>query len=236
MRIVSGVQVLVGVALLSLALAPSATARAFHRPPSNHPGSNHPDQASDAGRGEESRPADSGSPGAGEREPGTDPELSADARERREQHRRRCRHRARLDVPGDCSDYDGYYEPAPGSAPAEPREATEAAAPAKLAPPALPDGNTQSFTPQLTGTLREQLASAHRNWTDAKSQLDEANAVWARAEYQADQKGSAVDPAIVAEQERAQREANAAHAALLPLVEQARDQGVSPELVNLIER
>ena len=152
--------------------------------------------------------------------------------------RRGCRRGVRRG-PGIHCDY--YYDDDSGPEASAPvREAARpqpAPAAAKIAPrPHDSDGVVESYTPTADKELKERLISARKNWLDKKNRLDAANAARAKAEYRASQTGSSVDPAIVARQDEAKREAATAHAAIAPLVEEGRAAGIAPEVLDLYER
>jgi hypothetical protein len=157
-------------------------------------------------------------------------------------HRARARHgcrrgvRPRADVRCDYY-YDGDEEQAapdvdPGGS-AQP-EAEPGAA--KIAPMPNPEDYDESFTPHGGEQLKEKLIAARKNWVIKKNQLEEASAAYARAEYQAEKTGRPVDPALFARQQEARQKAEVAHAAIAPLVEQGREAGMSPEVLELYER
>lgn len=232
-RIASRLSILLSVMLLTFILAPAALAAPRGGGPAHHPGQpGGPDHPEHHGPDADHRPD------VGDHDRGPDGELKrapGPARERRA--RRRCARRERPGVPGDC---DYYYDDDDESSDWAPADSPtpEAASPgaAKIAPLPRPDGNVESYAPSASKELEEQLTSARRNWLQKKSDLDDANGARARAEYQALQTGSPVDPAIIARQDKAKAEASAAHAALAPLVEQAREAGMSPELLDLYNR
>jgi hypothetical protein len=104
---------------------------------------------------------------------------------------------------------------------------------AKLAPAPGPEDYTESFTPEGNDGIRDKLMAGRKLWMQKKAVLEDANAAVARAEYQQDQTGKAVDPRLIANQKQAHQEAEAAYHALAPLVQQARDAGVSPRVLEL---
>lgn len=123
----------------------------------------------------------------------------------------------------------------PGWSPDQPLPSDSNASPgaAKLAPAPGADDDLESFNPEGNDALRDQLVAGRKNWMQKKAILDDINAAVARAEYQKYQTGRPVDPRLVAEQQVARNEAKAAHDALTPLVEQAREAGMSARVLEL---
>jgi hypothetical protein len=130
--------------------------------------------------------------------------------------------------------YDADGEHLPGWSPDE-SPASESV-PAKMVPTAGSDQEVESYGPQGSDALQEKLTAGRKNWMEKKRALDDADTALARSQYMADQTGSSVDPRLIAQQEKAQREADAAHAALAPLVEEGRAGGMSPQLLDLYNR
>jgi hypothetical protein len=147
------------------------------------------------------------------------------------------------DDDGDYYDYEGEQmtgwspdQPWPAGATASPQSTTaEDASPgaAKLAPAPGPEDYDQHYAPDGNNALRDALIAGRKNWMQKKAMLDDANGAVARAEYKKYETGAAVDPSLVERQQQAQREADAARDALAPLVEQAREAGMSPRLLEL---
>jgi len=210
--------------LLSPATVAGARGAGSHHKPGHQAG---PDRPGEPGAG------NGGEAGA----PGPDGNLVENPRAVRA--RRGCAgpNRARHDAPGrrvgGCDYYDSdepqIVEGAPAAAPA-----SEPAPPAaKIAAPSGPQGEVDSFSSHVSDDLEQQLVDARKNWQEKKQQLRDANSDWAQAQREADGAGNAVDSDVVARQASAQQEADAARAAMAPLVEQARESGMSPELLDM---
>jgi hypothetical protein len=159
-------------------------------------------------------------------------------------HRARARHgcrrsvRPRADVRCDYY-YDGdddEEQAAPDLDPGGSAQPQAEPGAAKIAPMPHPEDHDESFTPHGGEQLKEKLIAARKNWVTKKNQLEEASAANARAEYQAEKTGRPVDPALFARQQEARQEAEAAHAAIAPLVEQGHEAGMSPKVLELYER
>ena len=116
-----------------------------------------------------------------------------------------------------------------------PGEGTAPAAP-KMAPSTGIADDAQIYSPQGGKDLKEKLISGRKHWLQKKGELDDANAALARAEYQTGQTGKPIDPRLIERQKQAQQEAEAAHAALAPLVEEGRAGGMSPKTLELYDR
>jgi hypothetical protein len=230
MRITSRASTPALIMLLSLALVPAAIAgpnkAGHHHVPAN-PGSDGPEHQR---------------PDTAERPEGGDAQLLPDGELRpgpgpNPAKRKRCRHRNRPGVPGDCDSDDDYYEieavPQPGSAS---RPAPESSGAAKPSPLPHPDGKTESFTPHGNTSLKEEMISARQRWLEKSESLQEARTARARAAYEAYQNGGSVDPALIAEQERAESQVDAIRAEISPLVDEARKSGMSTEVIDLYER
>jgi hypothetical protein len=212
------------VTLLTLVLASTALAGGRRGHPAHHP--------------DLKPPATDHRPEAGHPERGPGEELSGGPRAGEDRRGRRgCRRGLRPGPNRRCDYYydeDGKELPAADSGDAAQPQA--ARGPAKIAPPPRQDGDIESFTPHADKQLKQKLIAARKNWLKEKSHLDDANTARAKAEYQATQTGSSVDPAIIARQQEARKEAAAAHAALSPLIEQGREAGIAPEVLDLYER
>jgi hypothetical protein len=172
-------------------------------------------------------------------------------RERRQQ--RACAYDGGRARSADCDYYyddDGQYYDAEGEAmigwtPGDPmpsesgtNRATSPGA-AKLAP-AAEDATassavvyTERFGPQGSNTLRDALIAGREHFLEKKRIYQDASAAMARAEYAEYESGRPVDPDVIAREKAARREAEVARAALAPLVEEARKQGISPDLIDL---
>ena len=154
--------------------------------------------------------------------------------------RRGCRRgvRPRADVRCDYY-YDGENDEEQAAPDVDPGGSAQPQADsgaAKIAPMPNQEDYDESFTPHGGEQLKEKLIAARKNWDVKNNELKEARAAYARAQYQAEQTGRPVDPALLARQQEARQEAKAAHAAIAPLVEQGRKAGISPEALKLYER
>jgi hypothetical protein len=158
---------------------------------------------------------------------------------------RGCDIHGRRGVNASCAYYydeDGeYYDsegtPMPGWSPGEPVPAQAGPAPAaKIASPPQASEDTVSYTPQGSRALKEKLIAGRQNWLAKKRQWEDASTALAQAEYQQEQTGKPVPPGLAAQRKTAGEEAEAAHAALEPLVEQARKAGMSPQLLKLYDQ
>ena len=95
------------------------------------------------------------------------------------------------------------------------------------------DQPTVTYTP-TAGPWRDKLQDARRRVLDATAKLDDINAAYARALYeQADASQIAVH---VKQRARAQKQLSEARAAIPPRVEGARQDGVSPRILELYEQ
>jgi hypothetical protein len=157
-----------------------------------------------------------------------------------ERHRQRCRDSARRGIRGGCyQDGDEWYEDVtPGgdsnaSAPPAARQSPSANAPAPGASKAKPDDF--SVAPTGSDALKNELIAARKNWIAKKKIAEDVSAAHARAEYQAMQDGTKVDPALAERQRLAREEATRAHQAMQPLVARARDAGFAPQVLELYE-
>jgi hypothetical protein len=155
-------------------------------------------------------------------------------------HRQRCRDSARRGIRGGCyRDGDEWYEDVtPGgdsnaSAPPAARQDSSANPPVPRASKAKPDDF--NVTPTSNDALKNELIAARKNWIAKKKIADDASAAHARAEYQAMQDGTKVDPALTERQRLAREEAARAHQAMNPLVERARSAGFAPQTLKLYE-
>ena len=113
--------------------------------------------------------------------------------------------------------------PMPGATPA----------PAPSATPAAPAEVVTIATPTLPAELTTRLSVARKRVLAAQKNLDNANAAQARGAYRKVE-GAEMD-AISASQSRAQREYADAVAEIPPLVEEARQAGLDPKLIELYE-
>lgn len=283
MRIASRISNLSLIALLSLALAPSAFAQMrFEEHPDRemHPGA----EATPRGYEheteqrskdvEQNRSAREGTDARVERvEPGTArrvetvpgravPGVGVPGRgvpgravaPRADARYRGCAYEGRRGRGSDCDYYydsQGVYydvegQPMPGWSPDQPMPSgsmdstgsSPSQAPdvspgaAKIAPPQ--EGSVdEDYTPQGGNSLRDKMIAGRQNWLHKKQALDDANQALAQAEYQQQQTGRSIDPRVIARQQQAEKDANAAYEALAPLVEQAREAGISPHMIDL---
>jgi hypothetical protein len=191
--------------------------------------------------GVENAPAHDGDSNASPRDHEADKRLDRDGdrrENRRERSRRACRHKSRRGVPGGCYFADDqwvedYYPDDTPPAAQQKWGDTTSLAPITPVP-------TQSGLHVIPTTrndpLKEELIAARRNWLEKKRLSDDADAARARAEYQAEQNGGDVDPALIARQDQAQSEAAEAQTALGPLVERAREAGFPSEVLDLYEK
>lgn len=116
--------------------------------------------------------------------------------------------------------------PTPGANPAS----ASSAAPA--APAASPEVVTIG-TPNTPAELKARLSAARQRVLEAQKDLESANEAQARGTYRK-LEGAEMD-AISANQRRAQQEYAEAIAEVPPLVEQARQAGVDPTVIELYE-
>jgi hypothetical protein len=78
----------------------------------------------------------------------------------------------------------------------------------------------------------EKLARARREWLESAAELETASTAYARALYAAGETGT-VDPAIVARNDAAEDRVAAASERIPQLVEEARREGVSEDVLRL---
>jgi len=95
---------------------------------------------------------------------------------------------------------------------------------------------SQVLSPVGDEALKNELIAARRNWIAKKKLADDVSTAHARAEYQASQDGTKVDPALTERQRLAREEAAQAHQAMQPLVERARKAGFAPKTLELYEQ
>lgn len=178
--------------------------------------------------------------------PGADVEIDRDRRPiAKRRALRGCHRRAPRGPKVGCAYYyddDGEYydendQPMRGWSPDQPLpgEGTAPAAP-KTAPSTGIGEDAQTYSPHGGKALKERLISGRKHWLQKKGELDDANAALARAEYQVEQTGKPIAPRLIERQKQAQQEADAAHAALAPLVEEGRAGGISPKTLELYDR
>jgi hypothetical protein len=128
----------------------------------------------------------------------------------------------------------GKAGPAHSSAPEDSAEAAPAATSA-AARPAAPAPGATVRAPSTPDEWKARLAGARQELLAAEKALDEANAAYAH-ELRDAKTPADVDPAVAANLERAEARVLSARQALPGLVEEARNAGVSPELLELYVR
>jgi hypothetical protein len=101
------------------------------------------------------------------------------------------------------------------------------------APPAAPLSAVTIATPNTTKDLKNRLSIARKHALGAQKELGNARAEVARGIHR-NVKG-AEQAALAAREERAQRKYDGAINAIEPLVEEARDSGLDPKLIELYE-
>jgi hypothetical protein len=114
----------------------------------------------------------------------------------------------------------------------------EDAAPAKAQPaaaPAQPMGNPALDITPTAGVWRDRLRDARRQVLDATAQLDDLNAAYAKALYESPDDKKVID-SFAGRRAQAQQRLSAARAAIPPMVEAARADGVSPKVLDLYEK
>jgi len=116
----------------------------------------------------------------------------------------------------------------PDSSAATPREK-----PSAKEAPAAPAGLVTVGTPNTPRALKDQLGAARQRALKAQNDLESANVALNRAE--ADGIQAAERDALAESQTRAQQEYDDAIAAIGPLVEEAREAGVDPKVIELFE-
>lgn len=236
MKIQSRLSILIIVAALSALCASSVWARGRQGGPGHAPEVHR--QVEKAPEGSGVRPASSPSPSTLEKRVEHVPE---DRPAIRDQHRRRCHDRARRGVRGGCYLVgDEWYEDVTPDgdsgygAPPAARQGSSANRPASQASKSQP-GNFSTFAPSGNDALKNELIAARKNWIAKKKIADDASAAHARAQYQAMQAGTEVDPASAERQGLAREEAARARQAITPLIEQARDSGFAPKTLEFYQ-
>jgi len=224
--------------VIAVTLSSLYVSSAWARGPGGHhvqEGRHHMEQAPrEAGEEPTSRPTTQ--PNAGDRiQPASEDRSAIHKR-----HRRRCRDSARRGIRGGCYlDGDEWYEDVtPGgdsndSAPPAARQGSSANPPV----PGTSKAKHDNFDVAPTGNdaLRNELIAARKNWIAKKKIADDASTAHARAEYQAMQDGTKVDPASTERQRLAREEAAQAHQAMKPVIERARKAGFAPQTLELYE-
>lgn len=157
----------------------------------------------------------------------------------RTKRHRRCRNKARRGIPGGCYLVgDEWVEDVTsegGDTPPAARQDSSSTVPAPRVSKSTP-GDAQVITPVGDEALKNELIAARRNWIAKKKLADDVSAAHARAEYQASQDGTKVDPALTERQRLAREEAAQAHQAMQPVVERARKAGFAPKTLELYEQ
>jgi len=134
---------------------------------------------------------------------------------------------ARLDRNLPSSGVNPDPDPAPRkAAEALRREASDAS-------PAAPGGVMTVATPDTPAALKGRMMAARKRALAAKAQLESASAAYARAEYE--QTPASQRSALSASQQTAQQAYDQALEEISALVEQARESGVDPEVLELYE-
>jgi uncharacterized protein YdeI (BOF family) len=128
----------------------------------------------------------------------------------------------------------GKAGPAHGSTPEGSAEAAPAPTSA-AARPAAPAPGATVRAPSTPDEWKERLAGARQELLAAERELDIVNAAYAH-ELRDAKTPADVDPAVAANLERAEARVLRARQALPGLVEEARNAGVSPELLELYVR
>lgn len=116
--------------------------------------------------------------------------------------------------------------------PPEHRVPTSADAATKAAP-AAPLTAVTVGGPNTPGELKARLTAARKTAIAAQKKLEDANTDFARGEYR--KVDGAERDALSGNQKSAQQEYNEAIDAMLPLVEEARESGVDPKVIELYE-
>jgi hypothetical protein len=123
----------------------------------------------------------------------------------------------------------------------EPRREPRTPPPSPKAPaaeeepaPAAPDVS-HSITPDVSRDWVEKLSAARGELLDARKELREAEVAYGRELKRADNP-SLMDPAVVAREERAEKREADARAAIAPMLLEARQGGVSEDVLSLYER
>ena len=157
----------------------------------------------------------------------------------RTKRHRRCRNKARRGIAGGCYLVDDEWvedvTSEGGDTPPAARQNSSPTVPIPRVSKSTP-GDPQVITPVGDEALKNELIAARRNWIAKKKLADDVSAAHARAEYQAYQDGTQVDPALTERQRLAREEAEQAHQAMQPAVERARKAGFAPKTLELYEQ
>jgi hypothetical protein len=157
----------------------------------------------------------------------------------RTKRHQRCRNKARRGIPGGCYLVDDEWvedvTSEGGDTPPAARQDSSSTVPVPRDSKST-SGDAQVITPVGNEALKNELIAARRNWIAKKKIADDVSAAHARAEYQASQDGTKVDPALTERQRLAREEAAQAHQAMQPVVERARKAGFAPKTLELYEQ
>ena len=121
----------------------------------------------------------------------------------------------------------------PGAAASKPAPATQSPDTAAKPAPAAPSGAVTLATPNTSEELKARLTVARKHALTAQKELESANAALARGLYRKVE--GAEEAALSASQKRAQQGYDEAIVAIEPLVEEARESGVDPKVIDLYE-
>jgi hypothetical protein len=157
----------------------------------------------------------------------------------RAKRHQRCRNKARRGIPGGCYLVDDEWvedvTSEGGDTPPAARQGSSSTIPTPRVSKST-SGDPQVISPVGDEALKNELIAARRNWIAKKKLADDVSAAHARAEYQASQNGTKVDPALTERQRLAREEAAQAHQAMQPVVERARKAGFAPKTLELYEQ
>jgi hypothetical protein len=157
----------------------------------------------------------------------------------RTKRHRRCRNRARRGIPGGCYLLDDEWVEDVTSEGGDTPPAARQDSSSTVSTPRdskSTSGDLHVISPVGDEALKNELIAARRNWIAKKKLADDVSAAHARAEYQASQDGTKVDPALTERQRLAREEAAQAQQAMQPLVERARKAGFAPKTLELYEQ
>jgi hypothetical protein len=122
---------------------------------------------------------------------------------------------------------------APVAAAADEAEAAKSQPAASPAKPA--DGDLGMNYAPTAGVWRDRLTAARRRVLDATARLDDLNSEYARVLYERPDDQARIR-SLAGERQSAQKKLSAARAAIPSLVEQARADGVSEQVLDLYEK
>ena len=116
-----------------------------------------------------------------------------------------------------------------------PEHVTPSSTTGEKAAPAAPMGSALGTvgTPNTPAELKARLTAARKHVLATQKKLDDSKADFARGEYRKVE--GAERDALSANQKRAQQEYDEAVAVISPLVEEAREAGVDPKVLELYE-